>query len=487
MLKTLFSKLTISLIILLIVVGLFYVFANNIATNRYIQQVNLALNRQLAKNIVEDRQLVKNGELNEKALKEIFRQYMIVNPSLEFYMLDLTGKILSYSADSGVVKRKSVSLKPIYDFLNAETPYPVLGDDPRSYDRQKAFSVTPVPSMDNPQNYLYVVLRGQQFDAVENVVRGQYLWQISLWVMFGSLLFGLIIGVIIFHLLTRRLHHLSQLMSNFKSCEPSQLLYTPSNTMDEIEQLGLSFNRMSQRIGKQFEQLEEQDHLRRQLIAHVSHDLRTPLASMQGFLETLQNKSEQLSLDERQEYLAVAVKQGNHLNKMINELFELSSLDAKEKEVILEPFSALELVYDIIQKYQIQAQQKQINLTITREAEIPFVNADIRLVERILDNLLNNALDYTPKKGQVDIQLCHIRNKVQFKVRDNGAGMATETLEHLFEPFYRQEQGEIGKKHAGLGLAIAKKMSDLLDADLKVKSILGKGTIFIFSLGVFSD
>ena len=156
MLRTLYAKLAFGLLVLLIAIGAIYTAITLTVTDNYMRQLNQEINRDLARNLVADRNLVEEGRLNESALKETFSLYMSINPSIEIYLLDNAGRILSYSADPGKIKRKFVSLEPIKTFLRMEDPYPLLGDDPRSHDRQKAFSVTEIPGKTTSEGYLFV-------------------------------------------------------------------------------------------------------------------------------------------------------------------------------------------------------------------------------------------------------------------------------------------------------------------------------------------
>ncbi|WP_228257386.1 cell wall metabolism sensor histidine kinase WalK [Marinobacter sp. NP-4(2019)] len=303
MVKTLYTRLALGLFLLLLAVGLLYTFISLYSLREYTASVNQELHRDLAKNLVSDRNLVNEGELDRSALKELFALYMTINPSIEIYLLDLDGTILSYSADPAKIKRKQVSLEPIRRLMDDMSRYPVLGDDPRSHDRQKVFSVTPVPSMENPQGYLYVVLRGEEYDAAETMARGGQLLELSAWALLVSLAVVMIAGLAVFRLLTRRLTLLTRLVEDF---EHSDMSRKPVSTWrdrrpvvrDEIDYLGVTFDDMARRIASQIEQLTEKDAQRRQLVAQVSHDLRTPLASMQGYIESLKLRRDRLSPEE---------------------------------------------------------------------------------------------------------------------------------------------------------------------------------------------
>jgi signal transduction histidine kinase len=485
MLHTLYARLSLGLVVLLSVTGLLYALISNTITRNYLQEVNQQINRNLAHDLVADRNLVAEGRIDQQALSDTFRQYMVINPSIEIYLIDLAGNILSYSADPGKVKRKRVSLVPIHSFLAMDEHYPLLGDDPRSHDGKKAFSVTPVPNQQQPEGYLYVVLRGEQVDQVEQMIRESYFLRLSGWAVAASLVVGLVVGLVAFRLLTRRLQRLSSVMEEFEQSRfDSERTYgvDKGSTADEVDRLGITFDRMAHRIREQIEQLREQDVLRRQLVAQVSHDLRTPLASIQGYLETLQIKGQELPEEQRADFLRTALKQGRRLSRMVEELFELASLDAREKAAALEPFAPAELVHDVVQKYRLKAEQRGIDLRLEATPDLPFAQGDIGMTERVLDNLLDNAFAYTPDGGRIVVRLSIDDKGVLVAVTDSGEGIAKDDLPAVFEPFFRADSAPVDGSHAGLGLAIAKRIMTLQNGQIWAENAPPMGATFTFEL-----
>ena len=487
--RTLYARLALGLFVLLVTVGLLYTFISAVAIRHYQETLSQTLNRDLARDLVFDRNLVDEGRLNQAALKETFELYMTINPGIEIYLLDRDGTILSYSADPGKVVRKRVSLAPVQRFLDDAAAYPVLGDDPRSHDRQKVFSAAPLPSAERPEGYLYVVLRGEEYDAAERMARGRHFFAMSAWAVTVSLAFGLIAGLVVFRLLTRRLEHLSRRVECFEA-QTGGVAFDPTvehalpaarGNADEIERLGMAFDRMAARIARQLEQLHEQDALRRRLVAQVSHDLRTPLASLQGYLESLKLKGSSLSEAQRAEFLAIALDQGQRLGRLVDELFELAALEARERQPRPEPFAPAELVHDVARKHEPAAAVKKITLTVTAEPELPFALADLGMTERVLDNLIDNAVAYAPRHGHVEVSVRADRDVLRIHVTDNGPGMAPDDLPHLFEPFYRGKTGTPAG-HAGLGLAIARRIMQLQNGAIVARNRSSGGAEFILRL-----
>jgi signal transduction histidine kinase len=489
--KSLYAKLSLVLVLLLASIGVVYTMVTISATRHYLEEVNQNLNRDLAKNLVADRDLVAEGRINENALKETFHEYMVINPSIEIYLLDEEGKILSFSADPEKVKRKRVSLDPIYAFMSGKASFPILGDDPRSHERRKAFSVTPVPSSDETQGYLYVVLRGEQFDSVDALLGESHFLRFGSYAIAGSLALGLIAGLLVFHLLTRRLRRLTATMdrfrrSGFSDYEPyAQAAHSAKG--DEIDQLGGSFDHMAKRIVEQIAALKRENTLRSEMVANVSHDLRTPLASLHGYLETLQMKSADLTDDEQNEYLQTALRHSERLRRLVAELFELAKLEAPEHKPNSEPFSATDLVQDVVQKFRLRATQQNVDLKVDFNGAVPLVSGDVALVERVLENLIDNALSHTPADGHIHIPITPHNGKVEFAVRDSGEGIPAEAQSRIFDRFYQVRNEHRGSGHTGLGLSIAKRIVELHHGELRVESAPGQGATFRFALPVWRE
>jgi signal transduction histidine kinase len=202
-------------------------------------------------------------------------------------------------------------------------------------------------------------------------------------------------------------------------------------------------------------------------------------------LETLQLKADRSSPAERQAYLDAALRHSRRLSRLVGDLFELAKLDAHAIRPHRERFAAAELLQDIAQKYRIAAREHRIEIDLRLPSTTLFVEADIGMIERLLDNLILNALHHTPPDGRIALEL-GARNEIAiFTVADTGHGIAPEDLPFVFDRFYRgSRRAKDDGNHLGLGLAIARRIAELHGGELRASSELGRGTRFTFDLPV---
>lgn len=243
---------------------------------------------------------------------------------------------------------------------------------------------------------------------------------------------------------------------------------------------------MADSIVGNMDKMQSVDLLRRELIANVSHDLRTPLAILKGYIETLQIKRDSLSEAEKQEYLQITHDNVDKLSNLINQLFEYSKLEAEQVVPVKEPFSITELSHDLIAKFKVLAEQKQIELQLDNPQENCMVFADVSLVERALQNLIENALKYTQAKGKVTLSLHKKGKNVEINITDTGSGIPVNEQPFIFDR-YKQVDKSTKKQGFGLGLAIVKKIMDLHDTTITVLSKPREGSSFIFNLPAYQQ
>ncbi|MCW5664368.1 MAG: two-component sensor histidine kinase [Piscinibacter sp.] len=240
------------------------------------------------------------------------------------------------------------------------------------------------------------------------------------------------------------------------------------------------------------EALQALQRQRHELLARVSHDLRTPLASMQGYVELLLVRHGSLSAAEERNYLQTAARQGEKLTRLLADLFDLTRLEAGQWQAQKEDFSIAELAQDLLQKFEPEAQQRGLRLALDCQppcTPATRVHADLALVARVLDSLLENALRHTPSGGRVAVELANADGRARLAVRDTGHGIAADELPGIFERYERASRVRDAdhSEHAGLGLAIARHIVGLHGSRLEVRSTEGAGTCVSFALPLAED
>ena len=486
MFRTLYSRLALTLFVLLCLVGAALVQLIGHASMQYQQEVAQKLNDELAQHIVKEYPLIQNDSVNREALDHLFHQLMVINPSIELYLLDETGQILGYSAPEGRVKRKQVTLGPVQEYLAGSARFPLVGDDPRSHQGQKVFSAARIKGDEGLQGYLYIVLGGELYDDVAQMLGSSYILDSALFVLLIALVAALLGGLLVFALLTRRLRLLGSAIRDYGSRNRESLLLKhftiDEEARDEIDELGQQFTAMVTKINEQIVELQRMDSMRREMVANVSHDLRTPLTTMRGYLETLLLKEEQLHSDEKKQYLLTALDHSRYLGRLVDELFELARLDSCEAAVYAEAFSMSELVQDVCQSFQLRAKEKSIDLQANLNPEVPQTYGDIAMMQRVLENLLENGLRHTPENGKISVSVDSDSSTIRVQVTDSGRGIPEEEVSKIFERFYKPSIDASSGEGAGLGLAIVKRILELHDGVIDVSSEIGRGTTFAFQL-----
>jgi signal transduction histidine kinase len=257
------------------------------------------------------------------------------------------------------------------------------------------------------------------------------------------------------------------------------------NSADEIERLGTTFNEMACTLNLQYQKVKNTDELRRELISYVSHDLRTPLASLQGYLETWHLKHKQLTPLEGEELINVAMKNAQHMSRLIEQLFELAHLDSETIILTTEPVGIAEFAQDVLLKMSLEASKKNVSLDIEPKDPSIIVMANIEKLERVFTNLIDNALRHCEVGDRINIDLLPstVTGQVNVSVRDSGIGITENDLPLIFDAHFKASNSIRGiGQNNGLGLAISKRIIELHGSELKVTSTLGKGSQFSFDL-----
>jgi signal transduction histidine kinase len=295
----------------------------------------------------------------------------------------------------------------------------------------------------------------------------------------AMLLYAFICGLVIMTWVSRRIRILSADMSAFRKGDYAHRAREGDG--DEIATLGGDFNRMAEKLNDVIARLKQSEGYRKQLVANISHDLRTPMASLRGHVETLTLHGDDLSPENRQRALDTIAANTDNLEALIDRLFELTYLESGRVEYRREAFSIEELAHEVLTRCEGRADERSIKLHCDVEGELPLVDADPLRIGQVLQNLVENAVKFNHDGGEVHLRVVGRSDGVDLEVRDTGIGIASEDLPHVFERFYTAEKSRTAKG-AGLGLAIAHRIVTGHGGELTVESHEGAGTAFHFQL-----
>jgi signal transduction histidine kinase len=485
------TKLIMTCVAILVLAGIGYTLSSVYFSNQYFNESNQRLHAHLAQDLIDEKFVDQSpfdsiGNVNKPLFGDIMHDMMAVNRAIEVYLLDADGNV-QYSVvldhtDPNAVPKK-VALEPVYQFIATEGQNYILGDDPRNPENQKVFSAAKFNKA-GKEGYIYIVLAGEAYAATQNTLLGSYALKMGLGASLLTLFFAGILGALSIWYLTKNLREINYAAQRFQQGDLEYRIADDNKT--ELTGLAKTYNHMAETIVKDMDKIKSLEKVRSDLIANISHDLRTPLAIIQGYIETLQMKEGSLNPKERKEYLAKINSSGERLAKLIAQLFEYSKLEANQIEPQKESFLISELANDVHRSYQVLAQKKNISLHLNMESQVPLVFADISLVERAIQNLMDNALKFTPEGGEVMVSIKPHKENVEISIKDSGPGIAKENQQLVFER-YRQTKTGKEKEGAGLGLAIVRKIMDLHNARIKVFSQPNEGTTFSFNLPVYDN
>ena len=407
--------------------------------------------------------------------------------AFDLHVVDATGQILLSSVPAARLRSASVYIGAVESLVRNPQELPVMINDPTEPGVLRIFSAASLPPGAPPKAYLLLLLRAQDAGAFLSH-QGSRVFLESVVMMAGvsALAFGAAIVLLVSIL--RPIRKLSRAMEIFR--RESGIVWPSENGKElepegaELERLSLHFNEMARQIVELLHRLKDEDRKLREMFAYISHDLRTPLTIIQGCLETAQTRGESLPTARRSALMDVALTQCRSLGRLIETVFELSKLQSADYRLRPELFSIAELVQDVAMKFSLKAMERGISIRVDGGDRHIHVMADPLLVERVLDNLIDNALRHAGGASEITIRLVERAVDVEITVCDNGCGIPTVAWNRILTEQSGKPPSYPGatEKGAGLGLSIVRRILELHDTSLELVTTGGNGTNFRFAL-----
>jgi signal transduction histidine kinase len=248
--------------------------------------------------------------------------------------------------------------------------------------------------------------------------------------------------------------------------------------LSETAALGAAFNEMARELEIEEGRRDELDRLKDEFVLTASHELRSPLTSVQGFAELLMLDKESLTPRQR-ETVEIILDNCRHLVRLLNDLLDLARSDAGRLSIRPQPTEVAPLVEDVVRTMRAQTEAAGQSLTQQIEPGLPLINVEADRIRQILVNLLTNAHEYTPEGASIGVAARAVGAEVEISVTDNGPGIPPDQLERIFERFTRGDAGLTQRVGGtGLGLAISKSLVELHGGSIRAESTVGQGSTF---------
>lgn len=406
--------------------------------------------------------------INEMSTKELDDETFYSSLELSMYKEDQTSFIFGADGELKFLKNSRTELLPI---IEEEYIFKALNKEEivkkvKVEDRHMFIIALPmtIETVENPNHAMVVIFHG--FDRDVNPIRLLNLAAIFITV--------LITGIIIFFAsrkITAPLRELNENVLQFAKGDFSREVSL--NRKDEIGQLGESVNYMA----KELASLEQ---LRRDFVANVSHDLRSPLTSIKGFLVAIQDGT--IPEHRREHYLTIMRDETDRLIKLVNDLLDMTQLESNQITLMPENYNISEQLRRVIAKMEPNLSKHQIEIEFLEPGVDLEVLADADRMEQVLTNLIHNGIQFSPKGSRMEVILREKESKAIIIIKDYGKGISEADLPFIWKRFFKVDKARSNKMGTGIGLSIVKHILDQHGVSITVDSNLGKGTTFTFSL-----
>lgn len=318
-------------------------------------------------------------------------------------------------------------------------------------------------------SYVFINSQLESLDETNKVLRNQLIYLLIIIIILSC-----IIASLVSHSITKPIFEITKKAKKMGQGD-LKVVFEPSR-ISEIDELSETLNYCVNEMAKT-------DDYRRDLMANVGHDLKTPLTLIKSYAEMVRDISYKDG-DRRNEHLNVIIKESDRLNELVNDILELSKLEASAEVLNIEEFDLVSAIKEIISKFQILEVTENYNF-IYKGPEEALIKADKKKMGQVIYNLINNAVNYTGKDCKVFINVTKNKNTYLVEIKDTGKGIDKETIKHVWNRYYKTEKNHKRNKNGtGLGLSIVREILEEHGFKYGVKSSLGKGTNFYFMANI---
>ncbi len=453
-------------------------------TTNFHQASTQLLNKEVAAHIAEFTSPFEKDGINRAKADSVFKNAMVLSPSAEVYFLDTAGRVIAFHAPKSEIRLWTIPLKNIKKLIASKGEIYIKSPDPKDISEPKIFSAAEVKGKSRNLGFIYVILASNK--SVTDMLYLSYISKLLVIAFCVIIVLSFIFSFIYLNQIQRSFNRMIDVLEKFQNGDLKARFEIKED--DELTPVKLAFNKMAGMLSDNINRLTSSVKERKDFIINISHELKTPLAIARGYTESLsiKNVNHELSKTEQEEYVQIILDKIQQVDIMVNQLFEFSKMDSIEFKPEKEPFVLSEIVQETVNNFQLKALQKQVILKCTQCLYHVWINADVSLMERVVQNLINNAVDNTYEHENIEVSMKVADNDLIFKLKYNGNLLPQELLHWL------NNSSEESTLHAnffttsGIRFLIVKKILQLHGSSLKA-SADNKGNIFSFGVPIYNQ
>lgn len=448
---------------------------------RYHEAGTQLLNKSVAEHVAKFASPFTAAGVDAKKADSVFYNAMVLNPGAEVYFLDTTGRIIAYHQDEVKLLKDVIPTAPLKKYIESKGTKYIKGTDPRDPSNPKIFSAAAVLQQNKDGGYIYVILNSKRSESIVDTLFENHVFNLAAISFLAVIFLSLAFSLLYIKKLGRNYTQMIAVLQKFEQGDYSARFNF--NRHNELAPITQTFNQMADLLSSSIDKLTMSESERKNFIAGVSHDLRTPLAIARGYTETLLLKKEDNSMREadRSYYTGLVYAKLLQIENMVKQLFELSKMEAAEFKTNKEPFVISEILQEAIDAFQLIAKDRKIMLRSAISPSHIWVNADVSMMERVFQNLLENAHKITPEGGTIDVSLSVQDENLTFSIKNTGAPLSRELLHWVNHSTNGATLLSGRPAAAGLGIIIVQKILFLHQSFLTCSSENGINE-FRFSL-----
>jgi signal transduction histidine kinase len=464
----LFTRIGIFIFIVITLLSLLFIAITYLTTREFYQQSTQLTDKDVAAHIAKFASPFEEKGINKTIADSVFYNAMVLNPNIEVYFLDTLGNIIYYHAPDSTIKLQNIPLVNVRKFIQSKGEDYLKGPDPKNPSLQKVFSSAEVFAGNNKLGYIYVILGSNANTTASNMLLGSRATSLAVTVFCVIIILSVVISLLYIRRLQHNYKKIIEVLNEFMRGNLNARFNRQEK--DEFAPITDSFNRMATLLSYNIDKLKQTEQERKNFIATISHDLRTPLAVAKGYTETALTKMNKGEIDQPEidTFMQLVHKKLQQIERMVQDLFELSRMESVHFTPNKEPFIFSEILKEIYAVAERSAALKNIYISCDGCEDLSWINADIRMMERVVQNLFDNALKYTPSGGNISVSLQHTADILTASFINSGHSLSDELLNWINTT--ANDPAAIKPANTGLGLLIVKRILALHDYSFHVRS-----------------